>query len=406
MKVMVLDTVHGCKAIVGAYLRRGDDVTAVDVYHVTPEAALEELRSMGARVLPEAPGEHFDLVVMPCHCPDTFIGKATYGDRIRFSQAVKEFIDDDRFRIEVTGVKGKTSTCYILAHILDTAGRRVLLHTSRGYGPYRNGRHEIQGAMSIAPPSLLTLPKGDYDAVVCEVSLGGSGRADIAGITNLVEDYPIAKGERRAREAKKDILTDRGTNIVKSTEIGIWGRYVGNSPLEVYGSRVKPVGDVEFGKPLEVSVDYRGKADIALRGDYLALQYLEAMDMALEVCDAMDIPQEDVLNGLESFPGVPGRGQISIEDGVRHLRDRNPGISHMSVEWTLDCLKRMDALDRAVLVIDPVSRKVCDKLDRDAIEKVAGWFDVPLIVTPGNGEPAEIPEGTRTVIEMVKEGYQ
>lgn len=406
MKVMILDTVHGCRAVAAPYLERGDDVTAVDVYHVTPEAALDELRSMGARVLHEAPAEHFDLVVMPCHCPDAFIGQATYDRRIWFSQAVKEFIRDDRFRIEITGVKGKTSTCYILAHILDAAGKKVLLHTSRGYGPYRNGRHEIQGAMSIAPPSLLALPKGDYDAVICEVSLGGSGRADIAGITNLVEDYPIAKGERRAQEAKKDILTDRGVNIVRSTEVGIWGRYVGSRPLEVYGSRVKPIGDIEFGKPLEVSVDYDGKTDIALRGDYLALQYLEAMDMALEICEAMGIPQEKVLNGLESFPGVPGRGQISVEDGVRHLRDRNPGISHMSVEWTLNCLKEMNALDHAVLIIDPVSRKVCDKLDRDAIARVAELYEVPLIVTPGNGEPAEIPAGTMTVIEMVKEGYQ
>lgn len=406
MRVMILDTVHGCRAVAAPFLERGDDVTAVDVYHVTPEEDLDELRAMGARVLGEAPEERFDLAVMPCHCPDAFIGRASCDRRIWFSRAVKEFIRDDRFRIEVTGVKGKTSACYVLAHILDASGRRVLLHTSRGYGPYRGGEHRIEGAMSIAPPSLLALPDGDYDAVVCEVSLGGSGRADIACITNLTEDYGIAKGTRRAEEAKRDILTDRGISIVKADEAGIWSRHAGGRPLRTYGGRVSVIGTPAFGEPLRVSVDYRGTTEAELGGGYLALQYLEAIDLALEVCDAMDIPQEDVVSGLESFQGVPGRGRISVEDGVRRLRDRNPGVSHMSIDWTLGCLQEMGALDGAVLIVDPVSRKVCDKLDRDAIEEVCGRYGVPLIVTPGNGEAAEVPEGARTVIEMTKEGYQ
>lgn len=404
MRILVLDTVHGCRAVVSGYLKRGNEVTAVDVYHVTPESEHEELRRLGARVLDEAPAEHFDLVVMPCHCPDRFIGDASYDRRIWYSEAVRDLVDDDRFRIEITGVKGKTSTCYVLAHIISEAGRKVLLHTSRGYGPYISGKHEIVGTMSIAPPSILTLPEGDYDAVICEVSLGGSGRADIACITNLVEDYGIAKNERRAREGKKDILTDDGINIVKESEKELWSVY--GKPLRTYGRRVVASEEPRFGEPLPVSVEYDGTSVIELGGGYLAFQYLEAMDAALEICAAMGIPREAVLSGLSTFRGVPGRGQISIEDGVRHLRDRNPGISHMSVEWTLSCLKRMDALDRAVLIVDPVSRKVCDKLDKDAIRAVADRYGVPLIVTPGNGEPAEIPEGTGTVIEMVKEGYQ
>ena len=55
-------------------------------------------------------------------------------------------------------------------------------------GPYAKGKHFITELKSIAPPMLLTLPKGEYDVMVCEVSLGGSGKADIGCITNLLED--------------------------------------------------------------------------------------------------------------------------------------------------------------------------------------------------------------------------
>ena len=403
MKVLILDTVHGGKVLTRSYLDKGDEVTVVDVYKVTPKDILNDIRHMGAKVADEAPADHFDLVVMPCHCPDVFIGEATYEKRVFFSEAVKDLIRDRRFRIEVTGVKGKTSTCYVLAHILSLTGRKVYLHTSRGMGPYAKGKHFITELKSIAPPMLLTLPKGEYDVMVCEVSLGGSGKADIGCITNLLEDYGIAKNTRKAESAKKDVLCD-SVNIVPEAEKDIWAKY--GKPLRTYGKRVSVVGRPEFGKPLEVSVDYRGKHEVSLRSDYLALQYLDAMDMALEVCDAMDVPAETVREGLRTFPGVPGRGEVSVEKGVRYLRDRNPGVSHMSVERTLSCLKEMGALDDAVLIIDSVSRKVCDKMDKDLIGEDAAKDGGPMVITDGKGSEDDVPEGKTMVIRMFKEGYQ
>ncbi len=403
MKVLILDMVHGGKVLAKSYLDRGCEVTAVDVYKITPNDILKDIRHMGARVADEVPAEHFDLVAMPCHCPDSFIGAATYGRRIFFSEAVRDMISDRRFRIEITGVKGKTSTCYVLAHILSLTGRKVYLHTSRGMGPYAMGKHFITELKSIAPPMLLTLPKGEYDVMVCEVSLGGSGKADIAGITNLLENYGIARNTRTAESGKKDVLCD-GINVVPEAEKGIWDKY--GKPLRTYGRRVAVAGKPEFGRPLAVSVAYRGEHAVELRPDYLALQYLDAMDMALEICDAMDVPAETVLEGLRTFPGVPGRGEVSVEGGVRYLRDRNPGVSHMSVERTFSCLKEMGALDDAVLIIDPVSRKVCDKMDKDLIADVAAKYGVPMIVTDGKGSAEDVPEGMKTVIRMFKEGYQ
>ena len=405
MKVLILDTVHGGKIVAEEYLKRGCEVTAVDVYKVTPRDVLGGMVRRGIRVPDAVPEEDFDLCVRPIHCPDAFIGGARCAKVISVSDAVNELFDpyDRRFRVEVTGVKGKTSTCFILAHVLDAAGKRVYLHSSRGMGPYANGEHVITDIQSIAPATLLALPRTEYDVLVCEVSLGGSGRADISVITNLVEDYGIAKNTRRAHEGKKGVLNPN-VNFVLPEEEGIWSAY--GKPLRFIGRRVVPVGKPVFGEPLRVSVDYRGKHEIELGKGYLALQYLSAMDAALEVCDAMDIPAEDVIRGLESFRGVPGRGQVSVEDGRKVLRDRNPGISHMSVDYTLSCLKDMDALGNAVLVVDPVSKKVCDKMDKDLISETAGRYGVKVLFTDGQGSVPEIPADAETVIYLVKEGYQ
>ena len=404
MKVLLLDMTHGGQILAPLYAAEGYEVTVADVYKVAPQPLLDSLKADGHTVFvgkPE-PGS-YDLVAMPCHCPDIFLEGITYGRRIWYSQAVNHFMKDRRFRIEVTGVKGKTSTCYVISHILANAGRKVYLRSSRGSGPYTSQGHDIQELKSIAPPYLLDLPEGDYDAMVCEVSLGGSGKADISCITNLLEDYGIAKKTRHAEEAKKDVLNDN-VNIILPSEKDIWGKY--SKPLRSVKKRVSVAKTPALGEDLELVIDYRGRFAANLKGSCLGLQYIEAIEMALEVCDAMDIPAEDVMKGLETFAGVPGRGEYSVRDGRRYVLERNPGISHMSVRRTLETLKTMNALDGALVVIDPVSKKVCDKLDRDKIEAVVREYGVPLIVTPGDGSEPEIPVDTKLVVRMIKEGYQ
>ena len=404
MKVLLLDMTHGGQVLAPLFKNEGNEVTVADVYKIAPPEMLESLKAQGIEVCVGNPTPgHYDLVSMPCHCPDIFLEGCTYDERIWYSQAVNRFMNDKRFRIEVTGVKGKTSTCYLISHILADAGKKVYLRSSRGSGPFTKDGHKVDELKSIAPPYLLDLPAGDYDVMVCEVSLGGSGKADITCITNLLEDYGIAKKSRHAREAKKDILSN-GTNIVLESEKEIWSAY--GKPLRLSKKKVTVEGKPVFNEPLPISVEYSGTHKINLKGSYLALQYIEAMDMALEVCDAMDIPADAVLKALSDFEGVPGRGEIRDMEGVRYIVERNPGISHMSVERTLKTLQAMDILDDALVIIDPVSKKVCDKLDRDLIEEVVKKYGAQLIVTPGDGTEPAIPAGVKTVVRMTKEGYQ
>ena len=162
----------------------------------------------------------------------------------------------------------------------------------------------------------------------------------------------------------------------------------------------------ELGRPLRVSVDYDGESETELDGSYIATEYIGAMDLALEVCHRMGIPRESVLRSLETFRGVPGRGEILREEGRTVIRERNPGISHISIGRTLQCLREMDALEGAMILLDPVSRKVCDKMDKDLIQEVVSGYGVPMVITKGDGERPEIPSDVKLLIEFVKEGYQ
>lgn len=402
MKILLLDTIHGGGVLADRYPKEDDSVTCVDVYKVTPEEELQRLRDKGYSVHREVPPGEYDLVLMPVHCPDSFLEGVTYGDRKFFSQAVGELLGNDRFRIEVTGVKGKTGFCGLLAHVLTAAGNKILLHSSKGRGFWENGRLSDEEMVSIAPPHMLTVPTDGYDILICEVSLGGSGKADIACITNLLEDYPIAANTRVASDGKMEILS--GMNVVTSDEVGFWKTFE-KGEVRGYGDRIKVLNNPGFGEALRIRVDYGEGFETDLDSGYLALEYLDALEMTVTVCDIMDIPPESLKEGLSTFKGMEGRGGVYRENGRWVVKERNPGISQRSVERTYETLKRMNVLDDAVAVLDPINRKVCSKLDADAIIEISREYGVKLIITDGSGTVPEIPDTEGPLILFVKEGY-
>ncbi len=404
MKALIFDIIHGGDYIAEELMKRGYDTYCVDVYRYAKQEIKDRVIEIGAHLSEEAPPGDYSILLAPSHCPvDRFLkDDVNVERRITFHQAVGEFIDDDRFRIEVTGVKGKTSLCYMLAHILDRAGKKVFLHTSRGQGPYQNGEHHIERLMSIAPTSLLRLPEGDYDVMVTEVSLGGSGKADIAIITNLLEDYGIAKNTGKASVSKATILTDN-INIVESSECEFWKGF--GKDVIGYGGRVRINGGPRLGEPLDLTIDYDREHDVRFGEGFLGLEYIHAIDAALTICEQMHIDNDTVIDALSTFRGIPGRGEISKEDNMWVVTERNPGISHISIDSTLSTLKRMDALDGLTVILDPVNRRVCDKLDIDQIKDVIDRYGVRLILLKDD-KNVVIPDGTKVILKLIKEGFQ
>jgi UDP-N-acetylmuramyl pentapeptide synthase len=395
MRALILDIVHGGEILAQEYLKRGYSVDCVDIYGVAKDAVKSELKDVGASVHSKVPKGSYDLLLMPVHCPDLFLDGVGYTERRTFHEAAGE-LSDGKARIEVTGAKGKTSFCYLLAHILSLDGRSIFLHTSRGQGEWKNGEHNIERKVSIAPTSLLRIPAG-YDTVIAEVSLGGSGKAELTVITNLAEDYWIAAGTKRASKAKASIFS-KGKNIVPMSESSIWSKY--RNDLIYFSGSVNLMEKAEIGKPLRISIDYGGRRELTLQDGYLHLQYLDTIKAALEACRELGISVEQVVKGLETFKGVPGRGELRRSGEAWEITDRNPGISHLSVAWTLDVLEKMNMIKRTLVILDPVNSKVCEKIDIEQIKNIAVKKGAAFRLA---GDDAVIPKSRNIIVRLIKE---
>lgn len=404
MNVLVADMTHGGPILAEKYLERGDTVTIADIYHTGRTDIVEELRGKGIRVLDACPDEEFDLIVSPSHCPDSLIGPAVSSSRISFSDAVNSFDAKKLFRIEITGVKGKTSTAYFLAHVLDSWGKKVFLHTSRGQGPYSKGVHSIESIKSIAPPSILELPDEGYDYVISEVSLGGSGKANVAVVTNLLEDYDIAAGTRKASDAKKSVFC-RNVNIIRADEAAFWNAVAPDTQFVCFSDNCRIEERMVPGEPAVIRYTYSNRTFQVESGkEYLQAQYLKAFDAVLKICEILGVNPGAVEKAMRTFAGVPGRGSVTRTANGLEITERNPGVSALSIRETIRILRSADILDRCFFIVEPANTKVCEKMDMDRISEELKSSGADYLIMNGRHSDAK-PTGYEIMVRFVKEGW-
>jgi coenzyme F430 synthetase len=380
LKVLILDLTHGGDKIGREYLALGHEVTLVDVYRTSHQEERRSLDREGFRVLEAAPSEMFDLAVVPVHCPDRFLGQAHFERRITHHHAVGELIKFAVPVIEVTGAGAKTTTCFVMAHMLSKLGRKVLLHTSRGdYLVSSQGTKTINDRASIAPASLIPLSRMEgYDVAVLEESLGGCGLGDVCAITTLGDNYPIAAGTRHAYDGKVQMVRlAKGTVVIPREEEAMWQQDIAPNVRSIcFGEN----GDVDaeldehlqLGVPLTLRLRHlEEKAVVDLPSSFLAPSYLTAFQCATAIMVGLGFDLEQVRSAFEGFTGVPGRGEVSREGNWYLVRERNPGVSARSIDWNLDVIETYYRIKDICLVIDPLDLKVCEKLDMKAILEVA-----------------------------------
>lgn len=399
MKILIIDMTHGGDILALEYVERGENVTCVDCYHTSSAEVCQRLTESGVRYLEIAPPERFDLLVSPIHCPDSFIGEAEFDRRMTFHQAVGELTIMRKMTIEVTGARGKTSTCHVFSHLLNHFGRSIIQVTSRGIHHYKGDIKTIEERVSIAPSTVLQISKLDtpFDTGVFEISLGGTGKADVAIITTLGENYPIAAGTRTAFDAKKQMVNlAQKVVVIPEEERELWTPHIAPGVWLVTfgkGGSVDALLDtpIELGEDVEIKFKCHpmGEFFATVKGDFLVPIYLRPMAAALAGLKSCGIPMPQLCEALNDFKGVPGRGEIWKENGTWIIRDQNPGVSAYSVEYGLSILEDYyDAKDIG-LVIEPVSRKVCEKLslqDMDTIFEVHDSVTGAYLLNTREGE--------------------
>ena len=238
MNNLVIDLTHGGVKIAISLAKKGEKTYAYDIYNTLNDIDRKMLDVYNVDVieLTDLDKLNGDLkVIYPVHLPLTNDEIKSYNTNLNYTfkthhEIIKEILNEwgeDIIKIEVTGVKGKTSSVFMLKEIL--INENPLILSSLGALLYENKREIIlKKDISITPANIketidlaykianpiCKIAEGicesenlkKYSSAIFESSLGVSGIGDVGLLTNIVENYPIAKNKSTASAAKKQVF--------------------------------------------------------------------------------------------------------------------------------------------------------------------------------------------------------
>ena len=344
----------------------------------------------------------------------------------------EETKNQDIKTIEITGVKGKTSVAFLLKEIFLENNKDTLLLSSLGAYLFRKNNdaeqkvilqkdisitpaniiNTIQLAKKIANPKCSTFPICDknldldermeendiqeefnenpyadlnYEMAIFENSLGICDLADIGILTNLVENYSIAKGQSDAKSAKRQVFKSPSVVIEYETLNEFYPH-----EKEEYEDKINsfslndPYANV-YCESIDYDINYtsakiiyhdlktiggkliNGKLDISCfaPGPHHILNVLASATTAL----ALGIEEETIQNALSKFKGIGGRTnvrEIDAENGLRIIEEINPGINTKAIESSINMIKD---INNYYIIIGGKYGVTCEEIDEDKLSK-------------------------------------
>jgi len=427
-KVVVLDLTHGGIPIAKKLASLGNEVFAVDVYNTIDPNLLQELKNKYTITCSKAPlpVSEFDFLIAPVHLDPAYpmLAEArAAGVRILSHHEIVGIIlkSDPRLSdkrvVEVTGVKAKTSTSSLLADML-SRNSDVVLHTSRGLELWKTGNSSIlKRGLSITPGSILVAVEEVFEAglspdfFVFEISIGGTGSADLGILTTLSPDYGIANNKALASDAKLQLIKNakpgsciliNGTAekaLLAAKEIPV-KRFTFKDPFIVPSEKYVPANNNHPHPDFEVEIKSRPEPESKLEPDssnfslssdsvlifsrdqkeifsvpllqgYDISAYRTAFLAASAAALELNIKPEDIVAVLKSFRGLSGRMQEKKIGGISLIDNSNSGMDILSAEKALEyaLLKKKDEKKQGIiLVLGEEASQVCEGLPPDTVQ--------------------------------------
>jgi len=348
-KVAVLDTIHGGTVIARRMVESGLQAEAFEVYHSAPNLA------------------GFDLVVAPVHLapgnPALAAAKKAQKKIITHHQAVGELLserEDPAMAVfEVTGTHSKTSTALLLAMMLSRQ-RKVLSHTTRGLEIWQDGKARLlEKGLSITPGNVILATEAAKaqraTALICEISLGGTGQADYGIVTSLSGDYLIANATKWASTAKLQMLSlaKSGARILANSDTRLSPDVSFASGGRVYASQDRLI----FAKE-EVRLDLGADLDF--------LGYETAIAGAAAAAEMAGMKRNDIAQALFGFDGFSGRMKIKRRPDHTFFDSSNSGLKVRDVARALDRASGPDL----VVVVGEDCETVCEGMNIPALSEL------------------------------------
>ena len=428
MHYLVIDLTHGGVKIAISLAKKGKIVHAYDIYGTLKPLDREMMEVYGIDImdLDSLKNLKGDIcVISPIHSPlnENEIKRCNPDLNYTFMthhQAVGKILEswgDDILKIEVTGVKGKTSSVFMLKEIL--IDENPLILSSLGALLYEdekefvlkrnisitpaNIKETVDLAYKIANPVCLiadgrakseNLKK--YNSAIFESSLGCCGIGDIGLLTNIAEDYPIAKNRLTASEAKSQVFMCDAVVCEKES----YDRYyseiahdcvntfsLSDRTANLYAENV----DYTLDKTT-ILIRYNDVKTIdgnTLSGEMSVKTFAPGSHHVSNVlgvvltCLSGEISKEKIIKGLEKYRGIPGRTNKRIIENSIVIEEINPGINTEAIKKSIEMI---DDLDSYLVAIGGDYGITCEEIDEDLLSDYLNTLECDMILTGDVGK--------------------
>jgi len=385
-RVAVLDMTHGGKVLAQKLKKIVSSVAAIDVYKTLGPEEIEYLETEGIKTsLTALNASDFDVIVAPVHLDTNYptladaarSGIPVISHHAATGHLLSEYELKDKTLIEITGTKAKTSTAVLLAEILSRK-KKVVSHTSRGLEDW-SAKKLIKKGLSITPASILlaldaVMEAGiEFDVFISEISLGGTGSADIGVITTISNDYKIANNTKQASDAKRQMILNAKP---KSTLV------INNDALRFFGACRRDINIISFTESIDASCNVyyenmdtiayflgkkHGRIHLPQAQGYDMSAYRTAFVSATAVALALDIDAQTIERALREFGGAQGRMKKASLEGRTLIDNSNSGMDIKAAEKALLFAQAQEG--KIVMVLGEEAKEVCEGLDPSGVSR-------------------------------------
>lgn len=423
MNNLVIDLTHGGVKIAISLAKKGKNVLAYDLYDTLNSIDGKMLSIYNVELIQLEDLTNFkgDMnVIYPIHMPLTFDEIKSYNPRLNYSfqthhECIRDLLKDwgnDIIKIEVTGVKGKTTSVFMLKEILINDNPLIL--SSLGTLLYEN-KHEIvlKKNISITPANIketidlaykvanpiCKISEGivenenlrKYNSAIFESSLGVTGIGDVGLLLNIAEDYPIAQGKSSASEAKKQVFNckcvciekealDKYYTNIEHTKVNSFSLSDESSNLfikyvdyDLNQTTIKAIyNNVKTVKDNVVS------GEITLKTFAPGPHHVSNVLGVILTCISLEIPNNKIIDGLENYKGIPGRTNKKTVKKSIIIEEINPGLNTQAIKESINMISD---LENYYISIGGDYGITCEEIDEEKLTEYINKLDLNLIFT-------------------------
>ena len=417
MNILVIDLTHGGVKIAVSLAKKGESVYCYDIYNTLKDIDKRMLDVYNVRLIQLKDLKEFNgelKVIYPIHLPLTNEDIAKNNENLNYTfithhEAIAEILSgwgEDIDKIEITGVKGKTSCAFMLKEIL--IDENPLILSSLGSLIYEDKKETIlQKNISITPANIketidlvnkLANPICDgksknqiYKSAIFESSLGVSGIGDVGLLTNIIEDYPIAQNKSSASIAKRQVFRCEIVCCEKES-LDKYYKDIVHEKVNSFSFDDKTanlyVEDVDYSlDETKISIAFNdiktkssktvsGKIEIKTfaPGKHHVLNVLGIVGTAL----SLNIDKDKIINGLKNYKGIPGRTNKKNMGKITIIEEINPGINTKAIEASINMVNDDE---NYIISIGGDYGITCEEIDEDAVAELINTLDKDIVLT-------------------------